>query len=693
MSGRLFIVPVGLQPAAALVPLLSPPFQPEEGDEVLLMATEQSFASAGKVQRKLQEALRYLSIPMPTLCRDIRNLDDAVIKSIWEKPTIRSIWFLANGSPVGWTCQIIREILSNCRTEFRIGVSRGAQGVVLDARSQRIVERFDVKDLGIGLLLDLLDLEWNESTGILSTRVPPHPRSAQIDGVLGLHERAGQLFAEIDATGWADNDKKKALSLYRKFLNWRPLQQDLGLETRRVVLVCPKYPFDKRALQDGIPFVTNDDEMNHWRDAVHRDEAASWPERDLKKVPTPRKNVSRTGETWTNGTLVVAMGTQPGATLQAIFAHAPKHLVLLYDGTQPLARLASWRLQQDPVQWGCETVDCICAGRVRDYGVAGLLTPWKDKAVHVNVTPGDRLFSTLLLLWALSDPGKRTAWTLDGPVARRLADPTKARHAGDAPLQTWLDLHAPAYTRVRWNRPPPVWSAGNPVPNDLAAILRAILQWIPTANSSDLKDLARLWTKPKRPLYLEKTDEGWRLRVPGMSAPVDLTAISSGSDFEAAMARKPPGLDGKVEDRGEWWEWVVGWALMEAGADEVKVNFETAWDFRDTGKPGVFRDQLDVVVRSGGQYSLWSCKTQHRPRQDWLLEHLEEARTQADRLLGRRSLAVLVVPSLAEVERYLAGSFQRKGNGHFEVRGTGHVVDARLLVEPSRTLNLLQTSR
>lgn len=675
-----------MQPAAAWVPLRSRWLELDSLDQVLLVATDRSRAAADTIKTRVRAG----DLTCPAIPADVHESNaltsaDPALQALIQKH-LDDGWLLgllANGATMPWLQDFLDWVPADRRKDFTVFVTRGAEGLALDGMDGHVTGRFLVPDIGVAALLDLLSITYASSSqgvpGGTLEAVPSPPDAIRLERVLEVHEHAGELYVAIDAAGME-------LPEYRHLLNWAPLQQRLGLELRRLVLVSPPNKIRQRTIEDALPVVPEHSrgdvrrDLDLWRRAVVSGKGSSWPERQMRPPGQPRPRQNPSGP-WDGTPLIVTVGTQPASTLQAIQAHRPGTLVLLYDRNQPRSiQLASVLTRTCGAQ--CKEVRPIDFSRDRG-GPRLALREWRDLDVDVNVTPGDAHARAVLQLWARERPDIRSCWRLQGAIARPFSGPAVSANRADLvaeiDLKAWVDVHTPQ--PAKWAEVPGTWSEHQPPPPDVADVADELATWMARRPFGGMPDLSRLWSRRDPPL-LRRTGasaNAWTLTLPS-SRELDLAKVSS-LGWMAEYLVPVPARGGN--SNGRWLEWVVGVALWRAGIDEVRVSLEVPWPGQ--GNRAVHRDELDVVSRSGGQVALWSVKSRNKPDQDFLVPESWEARAQADRLLGRSVLSVLVLPRLREA---VAAPFVLERPGLWRMPGIGYVVDARTLVDRKSLLEL-----
>lgn len=635
---RLIIAPVGLQPAAILAPLCSPPVRPEPRDSLALIGSKDSVAAADDISRRVGCARSFLLETEPFLLRP-----DVAQSLLSAARGCDEIWLLANGGRGEWAEALITTLVE-AEVAFRVAGSRDHRGYIFGPDGAE--SSFDVRDIGCETLLEFLGLRFRRRT--LSRKGAS--ATDALGPVIALSERAGQLFAAIEADGWKVED-------YRRFvLDWRRLQR-LGLDYRRIMLVGLDRALTRRAIEDSIPIALppahsesaqwRDERMNEWRRLVAGGEAITLPEHQSRSDVVRPRSVRRESSSWTGEPLVVVMGTQPSSTLQAIWGHRPQRLFVLYDPEQPRSSALVNRLAMERDVGFRELIPVsLPLRRDLDERLTG-------ESCAVNITPGDKLDRARILLWALAARDRHRVWQLQGSRVRT-PDRQDERNVDPIPLGVWIRLHAPRPTNMGFD--------ATRLSQRLRALAQAIIARLagPTADAGDLRNAWRLeGTAARRTIVCPAFG---RMRIADMPEPI----------ASAFLGGRNP------QESGRWWEFVVAAMLTSHGVSEVRIGVKV-----EGISAGFHRDELDVVTRHRAQFGYWSCKTASA---HGLIPNLEEARAQADRLLGRQRLGVLVVPRV----RTAPSTMEQQAPGHWRRRELGHLVDARFLADPARVRALAQ---
>lgn len=687
---RVIIAPVGLQPGAILAPLLSKAIFPQPRDQVMLLHTDKSFTAAKKIRTLFPDDRQALISLLP-FAED--SLDEALkrlVKEIQEygqRFSEYNIYLLANGTPAFFIYPLLSQLRFFNQT-IQIVYTQQDRGISVNL-SDRTSSSFKVDDIGLDKLKELLEISYSKQEQTLTNNKTP---ARKIENVCKLLESAGQLYAAIDVMPWlAGKDKKEkkqaVLRQYRELIYWSGLRE-FGLEKRRLFLWNHSEPFSelsRRARQDGVLF-EGDAELKDW--CANPGKSSSLPEKRLPYgTKEPRGKHNRNG-TWTAlNPLVVIMGTEPGTTLRSIWSYQPETLFILYDDQQPASKEAVSRLCNSqyikckkiiPQPWGLGSGKSGLAHHVDLLAILKTLAEHKlkNKVVHVDLTPGDQLVRSLLCTWALEEPENRQVKVLSRKRSSpKGANPSTSISPEYSPLRIWLNLHAPGKPNID---PADGWTSQKHPHPKLTHICLSVLDWLCKTKGENLQNLAALWRR-QSPLSISKTKE--ELYLPNAQNEIvsfqDLKKIHS----RVHLSFLPFNED---DENGTWFEWITAIALANAGVEEVQTSIRYGWDDQDRAIDH-HRDELDVVSAHQGQYTLWSCKTNTHFHLDYIIEHLEEARTSADRLLGRWSHAVLVVPRISDKTqqqlREQSNIMTRISDSccHFEIVQIGHVVDSRFL--------------
>lgn len=664
---RIVIAPLGEQPAAVVAPLLGPPLRPLPDDHLVLIVGNRSAHLVGCVRDALgAKGLRVHRV----FDGPSTSIEASVLADIRQAAENREPWLLLNGGPWQWLHALMNLWPADA---IRVAVSR--DHVLRIHGSANEVLESHVADVGTDgdptALLALLGLAWNERDQTLKGR------DSQLDHVTHVVEKSGQLFAVIDAALWN-------VHVYRRFvLDWQRLQA-LGLDKRRILLTgLPRAP-RQRAKEDMVPYETARYPASRWLEDVRAGDAISRAERQRDRPSRPQDALSRPEGSWNGPPLLVTMGPQPGTTLTAAWLHRPRDLHLAYDSAQPDVMSLVGRLAALP-ELKAQNVYVHPFDRRRGLADRGI-----PDDVHVNLTPGDKTSTYQLHRFAVARE-KIAVWFLDGERLRCAnRDIRPPADTGHVPIQAWVGLHAPgdaaAVTMSPWLRASP-GTAEQDQRKSLGHLSRQTVAW---CVNNPPHGLAKLWTRKRNAAFhLDLTREPVGLRLPDGTL-LDLSTLPT----PVALGMLPaPGQNGQRRPNGVWFEWIVAWHLAEVcRVDELATNVRVERGPNDPVRPGL-RDEMDILVRQGCRYSYWSCKayvqTRSGPTRDEIdvadvLGHLEEARAQADRFLGRRQPVFLVVPNMMCLPRALEGRIETRrlensGCGRVLVKDLGSIVDCRFL--------------
>lgn len=656
----MYLAPLGMQPGAVVAPLLS--LGLARGDEVVLLTTE-PIVRAGIVARSERLLLKKLSGV------GVRKENLGGVPA--DAKRFDRVTLLINGGEAGAVHRLADALLTLKRpTQVEFAESRGIHGTVFD-RGAKTIRDFAVADVGLDDLLELLNLDYSQREDLLSSRNNADEKLT-VEKVL---ERAGCLFAGImidprnPGVDSFEVDRER-LAAYRAMLRWQSLQHELGLESRRMLLVHrdePAFPRDTwparlaaRAARDGIPAIGR--RMGNkvldraaWRKMVESGEAMDLPEilaaSEPRHLKTPGPWVG-SGK-WQGPALYVIAGTQPGASLRTIWAHQPGRLVWIYDSRSPRVLDTLSRLRVLEKYFGVSTVEFV--------PVTGLGEMAPIEGAHVALTPGDKASKFRLMLWAKRF-GPIEAPKNDGIMhslvtklfgrQENVSSATSVRltpcylngntvscgeSAGHVPLRTWISAHTVLYVEdAREIKRPSSEQAADTVRNAALAVKLAI-------DSGE---------------KIKKED----LFLPPSSA---LPAV------EAAC--------GAVRGGGFWMEDLSG-NLLAVFCDEVLVGTKLKREPRHER----FEDEFDVITAMRGHYALWSCKTAVSPLK--LARAAREARGQATRFLGRMELAVVVCPRIR-----VSRKNDRAGGGWWQYDELTWIVDLGFLADAKRAATLAGT--
>ena len=226
------LAPLGMQPGAVVAPVLS--LGLTQGDEIVLLTTEQIHKSgiAHRSEELIRQRLSAVGVRWADVTVELTGITD------YER-----IILLINGGEAATVHRLtdrLRALPENRRVEF--AESRGVIGTVFGWNGAT-TRTFQVSDLGLNSLLKLLHVSLSASGRQITSLNDPE-KVLRIEELL---ERAGALYAclKVEADPGAKDPKAintARLEAYRSLLRWQTLQQDLGLELRRLFLTCDPSP-------------------------------------------------------------------------------------------------------------------------------------------------------------------------------------------------------------------------------------------------------------------------------------------------------------------------------------------------------------------------------------------------------------------------------------------------------------------
>lgn len=680
---KLIIAPIGLQPAAVVAPLLSPPVQPASGDSVLLLASSESESFAQSIADLV---FKSTGVETKTEHAHLGELQKPLLEiiSAAAATTLASggeIVFLVNGGDGIWLHQILDVLLGLAAgKEKRIALASSTaletKGTLF--RLDGTTEAFDILDLQKDTLLRLLGLDLTH--GNLRLRAAHGQPALEIEGIAenGIRACQGSLFAVIDVSMWPVGNQIR-LNRYRRLLRYGFLQ-NFGLERRRIFLRLPpdnyRNTLGRRARGDSI--VTDFDGLTfeEWFASQKKRPraAATVP---LRLPPDLKRAIDRAF----GSTLVIILGPNPGPTIQAIASHGSHHVVALCDETSAEVVDAAWRfaaLHREMLP--SQSIEFVKMG-----GFEGRLNSLRELLEHrrfrvpldVNLTPGEKLRRLFLQCWARKS-SQRKLWVLDRASVLPFGGGTAL--TANIPLRTWIGLH----TKEALRATSPHWFAGGSlVPEKVVSLARDISQHL--LSPGIFPRLDALWLEAKR-ANLRLTGMGtpppgdrisWPAPVPGVivvpggrgrrESRYSLAELKSLAQCDAVheaflpLERTRGGVD--LVGNGRWFEWVVGALLAAAEVQEVQLGIKIG----PVG--GTFSNEMDVVTAHEGAYALWSCKTTRDPGK--INSEARAASGTAQRFLGRAAWCVVVVPRIEEP----AQGWMHTGTGQWRVSEKTQVVD------------------
>jgi hypothetical protein len=177
----LFLAPLGMQPAAAVAPLLG--LRP--GDEIVILTTPAVEASGSHVRVKA-----ILTERLPGVRVSHEPIEGAGPREVDRSRTERVVLVANGGQAVEVHAVVDRLVTLDGPPTVEIAMSLGTRGLRFDLAGSPIAD-FVVGDVGLDPLLELLGLE-RVAQGTVLRRKGVAARSIEVES---LFERAGELYA------------------------------------------------------------------------------------------------------------------------------------------------------------------------------------------------------------------------------------------------------------------------------------------------------------------------------------------------------------------------------------------------------------------------------------------------------------------------------------------------------------------
>ncbi len=298
--------------------------------------------------------------------------------------------------------------------------------------------------------------------------------------------------------------------------------------------------------------------------------------------------------------LYCPLGKEILPTLLAVWSHNAREAHFIYTPTEP----SVMKLAQEII----EHRDLLPVERVAFHpmGMDGteildLEAPTPGR-VEVNITPGMKNAAGLLTLWAglhkahvfsietgtqkLTDIATAKGLMLKGPDPSELLA-LQGHRIADYGINTSIEIRKKTkMVKGRTVRTP------SPYKIKFEMLLEAVRR---LCSDADLFDEFP-WLKNRVDLGgMTLWHEGSRIHITDSSG----TAVDIYSG------------------KGRWFEELIGYALAESGADDVRVRLRMAWDENteqylkekySANEHLIFRSDIDVVARFAGRYCMVSCK-------------------------------------------------------------------------------------
>ena len=313
--------------------------------------------------------------------------------------------------------------------------------------------------------------------------------------------------------------------------------------------------------------------------------------------------------------LIVWVGPDPSSTLRSLYTFEPSEALLLYDGGTTASKRSARRLMGVSSELPCGRIyfqpsDLVGRG-LADASTGGVFSS-PSRGLVADISPGTngQACATVLLsgveLWSQRTKGGK-AVALDGGAS--------------LPLET-----PPALVQARMRG-------------------------------------GRLCRKPKNAC-------AWSPHQIDMLCGLATSIVGGRWDWGRisglVRAARSSGLSLPKKPAGAWFEELVAGLAVASGAEEVWLNVKWAWSGARSG-PRVFRDEIDVLVRRGGNMFVISCKLLP-PSGFSLARDASETEAVTRDGVGRLAIPVLVRPQLdGGVIRAQLG--KRRGAVYLDLRG------------------------
>ncbi|MCM0755104.1 hypothetical protein M7784_07560 [Desulfovibrio aminophilus] len=297
-------------------------------------------------------------------------------------------------------------------------------------------------------------------------------------------------------------------------------------------------------------------------------------------------------------TLITSMGKDPAATLLAIASHGPRSLVLCHTPQDSLVAENCSRLESFADDLGIKELRLFPVS----FSAEEILDlPAPHERVEVNITPGSKAQGAMLTLWARChgfpvysiDMG-RSAITPIGPNA-----PSNIELKGLDPL---FLIRANGHELKDQGEDASIIRAWKDQHESLLRILSSAAE-----TDGGLKRLAVFLNTVGalgRDHPLPEQEELGKIRMRALE-PGKCILNLAGSTADAVVIPCKGGI---------WFERIVGYAMLSAGADHVRVRTRTGWSeatrahlAEKHGSAG-HKSDIDVVACWRGRFYLVSCK-------------------------------------------------------------------------------------
>lgn len=300
--------------------------------------------------------------------------------------------------------------------------------------------------------------------------------------------------------------------------------------------------------------------------------------------------VSRGGAEGTGKILYTALGTNLLPSLIAVWSHRPEVVRFLYTPHE----LAKTR---DTIE---KEITCFpdCVRRIEFWPVSlvgdeilGMPEPEAPARTEVNISPGSKGQTCFLAMWA----GRYgvPVYSIKGQTIAPLDK------GGQQPVGAPNPL---AFLRLSGNRIHDKGIDKTELKNSAAKMGSLILEFLRRCRTQE------------QPI-------GKFPNMESMSLPDGTLFRKQGQDKCEILFPDGRRADWSLSG-GQWFENVVGHALVEAGADGINVRVRIAWSeenekrarevLKDVSFKNIFKQDIDVIARFGSHYVVVSCKAHDR---------------------------------------------------------------------------------
>lgn len=505
--------------------------------------------------------------------------------------------------------------------------------------------RTELMDLGLEPLCTLYGLQIEKRNAVSKTLAAKLDNPDSVAQDIILRSARGQFqmdFAREKRGGLLGlcriekQDAQAPLQTLRQLLTVKAM---LGHLQPRLTIASSDEPTRIRAQQAGMNVINtrpgrNVEEL--WSDAVRwaTDEAMTTPRAGLpidRRTP-PISRWQRADEYRGSGgdgpPLLVCLGNDPSSTLVSLQTHRPRQAICLFDRDSASVVRTAENVSSIVSELPVDSLILEPMGRDRRRLVELLLkTPLPDGS-RIDITPGTK-FDTFLM----SVFGKHELWSLDprSDRARRLPSNSNAE----------LTLSAPEITTQATACGGPLNDHGRSVSSEGEASNCGFYMGLASL-LADQQNAYRAISKPDRFDNIAKGLLDGRIS----------REKESREGVEYRLKTTPGSSAGPVGivpyDSGNWFELLVAYALVEAGADDVRCNIKIAWSSHEVGTEH-FKNEIDVVGRIGHRFVAISCKSGNKLDAGAAMREIHSV---ANDCLGRFCLPVLARPYLKQAEEH-----------------------------------------